>query len=570
MANIRNNEAFKQLYASIKKRLEEGVNPRTDKALEGDIQEAMANIILSIELGKDDEAFCGMFLPRLNREYNYSYPAAAAITIINATPTIIFNPIILFQMCEGYTDVSTIIQHEIYHLIFKHLLESRRYPDHKRCNVAMDTSVNQYITFSDNLAKQCYTLKNFNQEMQCNAEEKREFEYYYNLIPEKHFQNQGMNMLKQLLDRLKDLQDEKSKRENGEGGSGSGDSNSEGESEDSNENDESNSNSGKGESKKEGEPNEKEGSGSGEGDSEEKDEQSSGSGDSKESEEVSENKSSSSKKPSDMTDKEIDDEIKDIIEAIKKMIQNGKISNDITESVEGSSNELTAAEKLTLEDLVKGTLESAKQRGKIPGNISGMIEDLYFKDPIISWKKEFRNMIGSIPCPYKTTMRVKNRRQPQRADISGRVYDRKVKICIAIDTSGSVDDNQLMYFFNEIFHLTKDYNTIITLIQCDANISSVTTLKDKKDVKKIKVTGRGGTSFTPVFEYLKNDVKKLDQPDLLIYFTDGYGEGEIDVNLRGRYDLMWVISGLKDELSVRTPSFINKVRYLNIEGKQYR
>jgi predicted metal-dependent peptidase len=440
----------------------------------------------------------------------------------------------------------------------------------------MDTSINQYINFSENLAKICYTLKNFNNEFKCTAEEKREFEYYYNLIPDNHFQNKGMNFLKQLLDRLKDLQDEKSKRENGEGSgdedSGSSNSGSEN-GEESEENEGSNSGSGKGKSK-EKDSEEKENSGSGEGESENKDNQDSNSDESNESdeEENSENGSSGSgtKRPSDMTNEEIDQEIKDIIETIKKLIQQGMISNDITEGVEGASNELTAAERLTLEDLVKSTLESAKQRGKIPGNLSGVIEDLYFKDPIISWKKEFRNMIGSIPCPYKTTMRVKNRRQPHRADISGRVYDRKVKICIAIDTSGSVDDNQLMYFFNEIFHLTKDYNTIITLIQCDTNVSSVSTIKDKKDVKHIKVTGRGGTSFTPVFEYIKNDVKKLEQPDLLIYFTDGYGESEIDTNLRGHFDLMWVISGLKDELSVQTPSFINKVRYLNIEGKQYR
>ncbi|MHA2501978.1 MAG: VWA-like domain-containing protein, partial [Candidatus Kariarchaeaceae archaeon] len=32
--------------------------------------------------------------------------------------------------------------------------------------------------------------------------------------------------------------------------------------------------------------------------------------------------------------------------------------------------------------------------------------------------------------------------------------------------------------------------------------------------------GRGGTSFIPVFQWVEN---RGDIPDLLIYFTDGYG-----------------------------------------------
>ena len=55
------------------------------------------------------------------------------------------------------------------------------------------------------------------------------------------------------------------------------------------------------------------------------------------------------------------------------------------------------------------------------------------------------------------------------------------------------------------------------------------------DGGKFKFAGGGGTSFTPVFEYLK---KEQDEPDLLIYFTDGYG----DKPEKPSFPVMWVIT----------------------------
>ena len=53
--------------------------------------------------------------------------------------------------------------------------------------------------------------------------------------------------------------------------------------------------------------------------------------------------------------------------------------------------------------------------------------------------------------------------------------------------------------------------------------------------KRFSFKGGGGTSFKPVFEYVAT---KCEQPDLLIYFTDGYG----DVPEKPAYPVMWVIT----------------------------
>jgi len=56
---------------------------------------------------------------------------------------------------------------------------------------------------------------------------------------------------------------------------------------------------------------------------------------------------------------------------------------------------------------------------------------------------------------------------------------------------------------------------------------------------------RGGTKFTPVFEYTNSH-----KVNLLVYFTDGKGEEKLLSIPRG-YKTLWVISGKGDKLSLK-------------------
>ena len=102
---------------------------------------------------------------------------------------------------------------------------------------------------------------------------------------------------------------------------------------------------------------------------------------------------------------------------------------------------------------------------------------------------------------------------------------RRIKILnlvIAIDTSGSISNDDLKGFFSEInsiLNCVDEYK--IFLIQCDAKIQSIDEyLSPKKiDIKELKIKGRGGTDFRPVFEYMREN--NILYP--LIYFTDLMG-----------------------------------------------
>jgi predicted metal-dependent peptidase len=206
-----------------------------------------------------------------------------------------------------------------------------------------------------------------------------------------------------------------------------------------------------------------------------------------------------------------------------------------------------------------------KCRGNIPSEVQQLLNYMN-QPPIIKWQDEFRKIAGSVKFPYKTTMLRRPRRSPKRYDLKGKISDRKVRIAIALDTSGSVGEKELNFIFTEIFNIVKTINFELTVIECDAEIQRVYTANSIKDID-LTVQGRGGTYFTPVFRYIKEEMSNSEKPDLLVFFTDGYGEYEIDPKYKpSGYQVIWVLTGNSKELSVKNP-FTNKIRELDMYGK---
>ena len=198
-----------------------------------------------------------------------------------------------------------------------------------------------------------------------------------------------------------------------------------------------------------------------------------------------------------------------------------------------------------------------KQRGAMPGALIEQIKAL-LAPPAINWKQILRKMIGSVPVPHRKTRRRLNRRQPERGDLSGRLPRRIVDIVVAIDTSGSMGSREISYCLNEIFNMVKDYEgSKVTIVECDMEIGKIYEAKKLTDVQT-KVSGRGGTAFTPVIEYINGEPEYQKfknagkfRNSLLVYFTDGYGEHEIPKPKT--YRNMWVVMEDEKNLSVKEP-----------------
>jgi predicted metal-dependent peptidase len=215
--------------------------------------------------------------------------------------------------------------------------------------------------------------------------------------------------------------------------------------------------------------------------------------------------------------------------------------------------------ELIKESTKKLAVNAAK--GKLTDSVDELLRNMNRKAEL-TWKDYLRKLLGTLPSGYKKTITRRDRRQPDRLDLRGRLSRHIAEVVVAIDISGSITDNELEHIMGEVFALIKNYPSEVTIIECDSEIRRAYKVKGIKDVKK-KVNTRGATKFSPVFDYMiKNNMKN----HVLIYFTDGLGEEELSVMPINK-NTIWVLTGKEEELSLKNPYGIVK-RLSQIKKKE--
>lgn len=224
--------------------------------------------------------------------------------------------------------------------------------------------------------------------------------------------------------------------------------------------------------------------------------------------------------------------------------ENVAVEFDI-EKTHDSWNESDEIDEKTLKELTEKIADNS-QKGSIPSYLEGMIKSLKSNKGELPWNLYLKKLMGTVEANKKKTITRRNRRQPNRLDLRGELRGHRAEIAVAIDISGSISDEEFKQAIKEVLSIVKNYNQEITIIECDKEIRRTYKVKSVKDVKDRMATG-GGTEFSPVFQYANN--KNIN---LLVYFTDGKGEERLKVVPKG-YNILWVISGRGDELSVLKP-----------------
>lgn len=180
-------------------------------------------------------------------------------------------------------------------------------------------------------------------------------------------------------------------------------------------------------------------------------------------------------------------------------------------------DEMSEAERTLYDNQVKSRLKETaeqivKQAGKIPGELSSILEAIKNKPPVFNWKRYFRRLIGnSITSEIQLTRMRPSKRFPEARGIR---MKRKPNIMVAVDTSGSISQDDLKDFFSEIHHIWKT-SVNVTVVEFDTKIQNIFEYKGKQN---IEVHGRGGTDATSAIEYYK---QHRDFSSCII-FTDGY------------------------------------------------
>ncbi len=205
-------------------------------------------------------------------------------------------------------------------------------------------------------------------------------------------------------------------------------------------------------------------------------------------------------------------------------------------------------------EVVKNAVRKAQRQtgaGNISGDIQLMIDELLVSK--VNWKKELRKFMQGFVKYTKTCSRAKRHRK------YGIVFPGKKKkyhahIAVAVDTSGSMSDEDIKRCFTEIHKIATTTSIQITVIEADSNITQVYPYCPKKE---IRCMGRGGTAYNPAFE-------KAEELGVngIIYLGD---MDSADTPTEPSFPTLWGVIGSKQN----PPADFGKAIYIDTESGEF-
>ncbi len=172
---------------------------------------------------------------------------------------------------------------------------------------------------------------------------------------------------------------------------------------------------------------------------------------------------------------------------------------------------------------INNAQKAAKAMGKnINDHIKRMIDDI--TEAKVPWKEVITRFIQDEVARNDYSWMRPNVRHMQRGFILPSLYSHTFgKVALAIDTSGSVSNAEVVEMISEVIGILEIYEgstneVTLPVIYCDTQVRGVDYLAIGDEPNP---QGGGGTDFRPVFDHL-SELEEDTRPVALIYMTDGY------------------------------------------------
>ena len=423
-----------------------------------------------------------------------------------------------FVRTDKFKDVTAILYHELNHLLWEHC---QRYKNesqnghHTLVNIATDCQINQAPKIKESKALTEYgiTLESVRQmvgDPSLAADEDSKF--YFDVLYKKK----------------KELQ-----KQQQQGDSQDQDQNQQGQSQ----------NQQNGEDQKDGQ-----GNGDGQNEQDSKDQQGNG----KDGEKTPEQKA-----------QDMIDDYKKKMSQSQSSAMNEKASHDVwkktpQDAQDGETSEMASgdASHQSVVSAVKRTTQAREvneslYRGLIPGDLIEEAIHGKAKRGKLPLRTVIQRGLGKLKQGVERTFTRVNYKQGNRPDIlkgSRNILNKEI-ICY-VDNSGSMGENEINFALNEISAIAAKTKSKQTVYPFDTQVYSNNPQYVEKDGRfKFFPTGRGGTSFQPVFDHLKESKKNDNNSTVCIIITDGWGENTIDTY--GFRNVVWIlVEEKKNTLSV--------------------
>lgn len=188
----------------------------------------------------------------------------------------------------------------------------------------------------------------------------------------------------------------------------------------------------------------------------------------------------------------------------------------------GKRPKLTEEEKRAIKEELREAMLQAAQAvgaGDLPSGVKRLIKDL--TKPVVNWRDLLEQQIQSTVKSDFSFLKPSRRAWHSDAILPGLLPGTQIDVCIAIDTSGSIGEEDIKAFMSEIKGIMEAYDEYkIQVWSFDTEIYNhqIYTSDNMGDATTYQPQGGGGTDFEANWAYMKeNDI----QPKKFIMFTDG-------------------------------------------------
>lgn len=172
-----------------------------------------------------------------------------------------------------------------------------------------------------------------------------------------------------------------------------------------------------------------------------------------------------------------------------------------------------------VEQAITMAAATAMRAGNMPGGIVAQLDGR--NDPNVDWSEELDYIMSGQGNDFVQSWARPNRRMLEHGYFPGNERIGFDHLVIAVDTSGSMSDEWVKQSVSETLAIAEKFGPRVTFIPCDSKIHNPQDFEPNdypEEVSGFEIAGRGGTELHPVFKYLED---QGEEPDMLIFFTDG-------------------------------------------------
>ena len=207
--------------------------------------------------------------------------------------------------------------------------------------------------------------------------------------------------------------------------------------------------------------------------------------------------------------------------------------------------------RVSQDPVVRDKVDSQKMRGLMAGGLYDQAIEGKSEKGKLPLKTVLQQGIGRLRAGVRSTYSRIYKHQGNRPVIKKgkkKLWNKNIRVFL--DNSCSMGTFEISWATMEVAAIAKAIKANLSIIPFDTVVYSENEQVIPKSGKfKFVPTGRGGTSFQPVFDYMKQ-VGVTNQNDVVIIISDGYGESHIENY--GFRNVIWVMVESKtNTLSVR-------------------